>query len=198
IDPINREHLQNEFLKIQEKVKKTIVFVTHDIDEAIKMGDKICLLQDGKLIQFASPEEMLTHPKNEFVSDFVGGDRTIKRLNLFSLNKVMRTDPPVARETVTLNEARELLSSYGTDSLVVVDENNRLTGMAGKKALDKRAETLSEVAGPTNAFLESTASLKDGLSEIFTHDVGFLVVVDGSRKVVGWLTTDDIKKALQA
>ncbi|HKK90956.1 MAG TPA: ABC transporter ATP-binding protein, partial [Desulfobacteraceae bacterium] len=80
IDPINREHLQNEFLKIQEKVKKTIVFVTHDIDEAIKMGDKICLLQDGKLIQFASPEEMLTHPKNEFVSDFVGGDRTIKRL----------------------------------------------------------------------------------------------------------------------
>ncbi|MFO7749609.1 MAG: betaine/proline/choline family ABC transporter ATP-binding protein [Desulfobacteraceae bacterium] len=198
IDPINREHLQNEFLKIQEKVKKTIVFVTHDIDEAIKMGDKICLLQDGKLIQFASPEEMLTHPKNEFVSDFVGGDRTIKRLNLFSLSKVMRTDPPVARETATLNEARELLSGYGTDHLVVVDENNRLTGMAGKKDLEKSAETLSEVVTATDSFLESTASLKDGLSEIFTHEAGFLVVVDGSRKVVGWLTTDDIKRALQA
>ena len=153
IDPINREHLQNEFLKIQEKVKKTIVFVTHDIDEAIKMGDKICLLQDGKLIQFASPEEMLTHPKNEFVSDFVGGDRTIKRLNLFSLNKVMRTDPPVAKETATLNEARKLLSGYGTDYLVVVDENNRLTGMAGMKELEKIAETLSEVVTPTDSFL---------------------------------------------
>ena len=82
IDPINREHLQNEFLRIQEKVRKTIVFVTHDIDEAIKMGDKICLLKAGKLVQFADPETLLTQPANDFVRDFVGGDRTLKRLNL--------------------------------------------------------------------------------------------------------------------
>ena len=82
IDPINREVLQDEFLRIQSKIKKTIVFVTHDIHEAIKMGDKIALLDAGRLVQFATPEKLLTAPKNQFVKDFVGADRALKRLDL--------------------------------------------------------------------------------------------------------------------
>ncbi|MCK4449437.1 MAG: ATP-binding cassette domain-containing protein, partial [Anaerolineae bacterium] len=83
VDPINRNLLQNEFLRLQQEIKKTILFVTHDIDEAIKMGDKICILNvGGHLEQFDSPANILAHPANEFVEDFVGADRALKRLNL--------------------------------------------------------------------------------------------------------------------
>jgi osmoprotectant transport system ATP-binding protein len=89
IDPINRERLQNEFLRLQERVRKTIVFVTHDIDEAIKMGDRIAILQrGGKLQQYGAPEELLMHPANDFVRDFVGADRALKRLALMRVRDV--------------------------------------------------------------------------------------------------------------
>ena len=84
IDPINRTRVQDEFLKIQRQLKKTVVFVTHDIDEAIKMGDRIALLRDGRLVQHAPPAEMLAHPANGFVEDFVGADRALKRLSLIT------------------------------------------------------------------------------------------------------------------
>src|ERR687893_2277316 len=89
IDPINRERLQNEFLRLQEKVRRTIVFVTHDIDEAIKMGDRIAILQrGGKLQQYATPAELLMAPANDFVRDFVGADRALKRLALMRVRDV--------------------------------------------------------------------------------------------------------------
>lgn len=197
IDPINREHLQNEFLKVQEKVKKTIVFVTHDIDEAIKMGDKICLLRDGKLVQFASPEEILTHPKNEFVADFVGGDRTLKRLNLFTIKRAMRTDPPAIRDNKTIETAMDMFSRIDGDYLIAVDSDGILKGMLKRHGIPDTAATVAEALSPTNAWLMSHASLKDGLSEIFTHEYGFLIVVDDSRKVLGWLHTEDIKNTLK-
>ncbi len=84
IDPINRTRVQDEFLKIQRQLRKTVVFVTHDIDEAIKMGDRIALLRDGRLVQHAPPAEMLAHPANGFVEDFVGADRALKRLSLIT------------------------------------------------------------------------------------------------------------------
>ncbi len=84
IDPINRTRVQDEFLKIQRQLRKTVVFVTHDIDEAIKMGDRIALLRDGRLVQHAPPTEMLARPANGFVEDFVGADRALKRLSLIT------------------------------------------------------------------------------------------------------------------
>jgi osmoprotectant transport system ATP-binding protein len=84
IDPINRTRVQDEFLKIQRHLRKTVVFVTHDIDEAIKMGDRIALLRDGHLVQHATPAELLAHPANSFVEDFVGADRALKRLSLIT------------------------------------------------------------------------------------------------------------------
>ncbi len=198
IDPINREHLQNEFLKIQEKVKKTIVFVTHDIDEAIKMGNKICLLKDGHLVQFASPEEMLVNPKNSFVSDFVGGDRTLKRLNLFTVKKAMQKNPPMILESeiveTALNRSREL----GQDFLIATDKQGKFAGIFNCKDTSISPNVqVKKAMEPAKAWLPSHSSLKDGLSEIFTHDYGFLVVVDDDKKVLGWLRTDDIKKTLK-
>ncbi len=197
IDPINREHLQNEFLKVQEKIKKTIIFVTHDINEAIKMGDKICLLKDGHLVQFASPEEILTHPKNDFVADFVGGDRTLKRLNLFTIKRAMRTNPPTIHQDETIETAQNMLAKKNLQYLIVVNGEGTLTGIIDKHDITSKATWIKEIVSPTKAWLMDHASLKDGLSEIFTHDYGFLVVVDDTQKVLGWLHTEDIKETLK-
>src|SRR5690606_26256941 len=78
LDPVIREHIQNEFLRIQQDVKKTILFVSHDIDEAIKLGDKIAVFNTGELMQYGTPDEILSNPKNDFVRDFIGGDRALK------------------------------------------------------------------------------------------------------------------------
>jgi osmoprotectant transport system ATP-binding protein len=197
IDPINREHLQNEFLRIQEKVKKTIVFVTHDIDEAIKMGDKICLLKAGKLVQFAAPETLLTHPANDFVRDFVGGDRTLKRLNLLKIKSAMQTDPPVIMQDEAPAKATAMMSEQNVNQLIVVDNEHRLIGYVDAEMLTKKSDTVGKIAHKTGAFLPMNSSLKDGLSEIFTHDIGFIIVVDDDRKVRGTLNENDIKVILR-
>jgi len=197
IDPINREHLQDEFLKIQEKVKKTIVFVTHDIDEAIKMGDKICLLKAGKLVQFASPEELLTEPVNEFVKDFVGGDRTLKRLNLLTVKAAMKLNPPVIMKDDSLEKAKSMLNELDVDHLIVVDREGRLMGYVDRKSLGKKADKVGDVTRSTDAFLPASSSLKDGLSEIFTHELGYLIVIDEDKKVLGILREEGIKDILR-
>ncbi len=97
IDPINRERLQNEFLRLQAEIRKTILFVTHDIDEAIKMGDRIAVLREGgHLAQFATPAELLMDPADEFVEDFVGADRALKRLALMRVSEVDLWEAPLA------------------------------------------------------------------------------------------------------
>src|SRR3954471_1040115 len=91
IDPINRDRLQNEFLRLQQEIRKTVVFVTHDIGEAIKMGDKIAIMREGgHLVQYATPAKILTHPANAFVEDFVGADRALKRLSLLTVSDIPR------------------------------------------------------------------------------------------------------------
>ncbi len=94
IDPINREVIQDEFLKMQARLKKTVMFVSHDIDEAVKMGDRIAIFRDGRLVQYDRPDNILAHPANSFVADFVGHDRTLKRLRLIRVADAMMPDPP--------------------------------------------------------------------------------------------------------
>jgi len=161
------------------------------------MGDKICLLKDGRLVQFASPEEVLTHPKNDFVADFVGGDRTLKRLNLFSIKRAMKDNPPVIHQDETIETAHNMLSKTDTRYLIAVDGEGTFTGMIDKHDIPGKATRVKDAVAPTNAWLTAQSSLKDGLSEIFTHDYGFLVVVDDTKKVLGWLHTEDIKETLK-
>lgn len=161
------------------------------------MGDKICLLKDGKLVQFAAPEEILTRPKNDFVADFVGGDRTLKRLNLFTIKRAMRTNPPLIHEDETIETAHGLFEKYDSSCLICVNGDGVLTGLLDKTKLSSTAKKIKESLSPTNAWLTAQSSLKDGLSEIFTHDLGFLIVVDDFKKVLGWLHTEDIKTTLK-
>jgi osmoprotectant transport system ATP-binding protein len=135
LDPITRTRLQKELLRIQDEVRKTIIFVTHDIDEAILIGNRIAILREGGvLVQYDTPEELLAHPADEFVARFVGQDRGLKRLSLKRLadvelgpvNGVVR---PVANESTTLRDALSLMLSEGSEELLVVGPNQEPRGV---------------------------------------------------------------------
>ncbi|HEX3911341.1 MAG TPA: ABC transporter ATP-binding protein [Solirubrobacteraceae bacterium] len=137
IDPINRTRLQDEFLALQEKVRKTIVFVTHDIDEAIKMGDRIAILREGgKLAQYDTPREILTHPADEFVAQFVGADRGIKRLSLTTLAEMKLLEPNGlqpgglrAPGQTSVRDALSMIISANGEPLAVVDGEDQIQGL---------------------------------------------------------------------
>jgi osmoprotectant transport system ATP-binding protein len=137
IDPINRARLQDEFLGLQAQVRKTVVFVTHDIDEAIKMGDKIAILrQGGRLAQYDSPAEILTNPADEFVAEFVGADRALKRLGLSTLAEVKLQAPNGAQPdwprlplSTTVRDALSQLLAEGSHPVTVVDEDGKVAGV---------------------------------------------------------------------
>jgi osmoprotectant transport system ATP-binding protein len=147
IDPINRERLQNEFLRLQAEIRKTIVFVTHDIDEAIKMGDKIAILQvGGRLAQYASPSELLLHPANAFVEDFVGADRALKRLALMRVKDLPRDalgsadgGPEIPAE-LSLRDALSDLLQHGALHGKVVDEQGNALGSLTVETLARLAK----------------------------------------------------------
>ena len=135
LDPITRTRLQKELLRIQDEVRKTIIFVTHDIDEAIFIGDKIAILREGGvLVQYAAADEILAHPADEFVARFVGQDRGLKRLSLKRLTDV-ELEPvngavrPVADESTTLRDALSLMLSEGSEELLVVGPNHEPRGV---------------------------------------------------------------------
>ena len=134
IDPITRSRLQDEFLGIQQRLKKTVVFVTHDLDEAIKMGDRIALLRDGKVVQYDTPEVILASPANKFVEEFVGQDRALKRLSLHTVGERMRTAETVPNEApqldteMSLRDALSVLLSAKSDVAQVRDKGGALVG----------------------------------------------------------------------
>jgi osmoprotectant transport system ATP-binding protein len=145
IDPINRAHLQDEFLRLQERVRKTVVFVTHDIDEAIKMGDRIAILRSGgRLAQYDTPAEILTNPADDFVAEFVGADRALKRLGLSTLRDIELLAPNGSRPSerriqvdATVRDALSALLGAGGQSLTVVDGDGEVVGLATLELLGK-------------------------------------------------------------
>jgi osmoprotectant transport system ATP-binding protein len=137
IDPVTRERLQNDFLRLHREVRKTVIFVTHDIDEAIKMGNHICLLrQGGKLAQYGTPEEILAAPADDFVADFVGADRGLKRLSLRRLDEVEllpvpaddSATTPACSCTTTLRDALSIMLTEGAPGVVVLGQDGGRTG----------------------------------------------------------------------
>ncbi len=145
LDPITRARLQKELVRIQDEVRKTIIFVTHDIDEAILLGDRIAILREGGvLVQYDTPEAILAHPADDFVARFVGADRGLKRLSLTTLGEVQLDPPngvvaPSASPDTTLRDALSLMLSEGSRSLVVIDDGRP----AGVLTLDRLSELLT-------------------------------------------------------
>ena len=155
IDPITRERLQNDFLRLHREVRKTVIFVTHDIDEAITMGDRICLLrQGGKLAQYDTPENILASPADDFVADFVGADRGLKRLGLRRLSEIELSSAPAtdghrrpeADPEVTLRDALSLMLTEGASELAVRDGEGGVRGYLTLEAVSRMLGSAERVA----------------------------------------------------
>jgi osmoprotectant transport system ATP-binding protein len=196
IDPINRARLQNEFLRLQAEIRKTVMFVTHDVDEAIKMGDRIAVMRKGgELAQFATPTELLMEPADDFVEDFVGADRALKRLALIRIADLALWTAPVAQAGEPSARVMADLISAEVPHAVLVDGENRPLGWLSEKDLE--AERVPAVpdseAIPT---LEGVMTLRDGLATLLASGSQYGVVLDRHGRLDGVLSVEIISDFL--
>jgi osmoprotectant transport system ATP-binding protein len=196
IDPITRERLQTEFLRLQAEVRKTVVFVTHDIEEAVRMGDRIAVFAEGgKLEQYDTPAEVLGAPATPFVASFVGADRGLKRLSVTHIDAADLERPPLVTTTDDLATARQALASSAGSWAVVVDDTGALRGWVGELDLIGHGQ-VADRAHRMDAWVPAGASLKQAFSEMLQHDAGWVAVLDGER-YLGVLTPDLLHAALR-
>jgi osmoprotectant transport system ATP-binding protein len=198
VDPIVRDRLQNEFLRLQETIAKTILFVTHDIDEAIKMGDLVAVFQTGGILaQFGPPLEILAAPASEFVARFVGQDRGLKRLSLLRVSDVPLATPTTARVGEPAADARSRVASVPHRYLLVVDEANRPLGWAAEDDLAGDGTVSAEMANPVSPLLNKRTTLKDALSMMLDAEVQTGIVVDRHQAVQGLVTIEAVARKMR-
>jgi osmoprotectant transport system ATP-binding protein len=196
IDPINRERLQNEFLRLQHEIRKTVVFVTHDIDEAIKMGDRIAVLQQGgRLAQYASPAELLTSPAGPFVESFVGADRALKRLALQRVREIDLWRAPLVRAGEPVAEARAKVAESDLPYPLLIDDEGRPLGWLSERALAGDHVT-AELGSGAEPVVELDDVLRDALADLLQHETQYGPVVDARGRVAGVLSVEVIGQAL--
>ncbi len=198
VDPLNREVLQNEFIRVQRELHKTVVFVTHDLNEAILLADRIVLMRSGKIVQEDTPENILEHPSNTFVRDFVGTDRALKRLSRLRVENYMadaRTvtlvdGKPKAHERKKVVQARD---GYAW----VVNTSGRLVGWTKVSEVHEDV-SIADIMTPVEASdlaVGVDTSLRQALAHLLTEDVGRLPVVDGDGRVIGEIGIAEIVSA---
>ena len=193
VDPIVRDRLQNEFLRLQEQLAKTILFVTHDIDEAIKMGDLVAVFETGGVLaQFGPPLDILAAPASEFVARFVGQDRGLKRLSLLRVADVPLAAPVTARIGEPVAAARARVREVPLRYLLVVDDANRPQGWAAADDLSGDGMVTAEMANPVSPLVNRRTTLKDALSLMLDAAVQTGVVVDRNQAVQGLLTIEAV------
>jgi osmoprotectant transport system ATP-binding protein len=197
IDPINRERLQNEFLRLQREIRKTVVFVTHDIDEAIKIGDRIAVLQNGgKLAQYASPAELLMYPSGSFVEDFVGADRALKRLALQRVRDVDLWRAPLVRVGEPVAEVRAKLADAEVPIPLLLDDAGRPLGWLSERGLaGERVE--HELRSNPQPVLDVDDILRDALADLLSEEAQYGPVVDSRGAVTGVLSIEILSHALR-
>ncbi|MFI5226114.1 MAG: ATP-binding cassette domain-containing protein [Candidatus Limnocylindrales bacterium] len=199
VDPIVRERLQNEFLRLQEDIAKTIVFVTHDIDEAIKMGDLVAVMQTGgRLEQFAPPAEILARPASDFVARFVGVDRGLKRLSLSRVREVELRPAVVGRIGEPARDARRRALADPFPYLLLVDTDERPLGWLRDVEIPGDGMLTEEMAIPMSPLISPETTLKDALSMMLDADVNAGIVVDRTGRVLGLLLTDMVAAFLRS
>ena len=198
LDPINRERLQNEFLRLQGQIGKTIVFVTHDIDEAIKMGDRIAILREGSTIaQYDTPETVLAAPADDFVKEFIGSGASLKGLGLARVSEVSLADWPTSVISEGREAARRELDSSDHGWVLLLDEHRRPVRWAEARALQGEG-SLDRVGLEVRAKVEPTATLVGALESMLGSRVGVVVIVDGSGAFVGTVDMRVIMSAVES
>ncbi|MFC7370063.1 ABC transporter ATP-binding protein [Fictibacillus iocasae] len=199
LDPISREQLQDELVKLQESIKKTIVFVTHDMDEAIKIADRIAIMQGGEIVQLDTPERILRHPANEFVKGFIGENRLNANDAVLDATDLMRRNPVTAKPTRGLAEALKMMKRYGVDSLLVTDQQSRLLGVTTLERLERHYfeedKTIADLM-ETDIITVSSDTAYTDVAEIFaTKKVNAIPVLE-NEKLVGLITRATMMRGL--
>ncbi|MER5891683.1 betaine/proline/choline family ABC transporter ATP-binding protein [Streptomyces sp. NPDC001876] len=201
VDPVVRERLQNEFLKLQAQVRKTVLFVTHDIEEAVRLGDRIAVYGQGRIEQFDSPATVLGAPATPYVADFVGADRGLKRLSVTPIEESDLDQPPVVHLDDPLAKATARLRAEGARWAVVLDGEDNLHGWipAGDVAPADAAGTVREHARRMEAWLPLGAPLKQAFATMLQHDAGWIAVIDkeSTGRFLGVLTPARLHEALR-
>jgi osmoprotectant transport system ATP-binding protein len=203
IDPITRDRLQNEFLRLQAELKKTIVFVTHDIDEAIKMGDRIAILREQSVIaQLDTPERILANPADDFVDDFLGSGSTLKGLSLVKVHEVDIPDGyPTVQANVGREEALRLIRSADDPFLLVLDDQGRPSRWVAEPDIDRSDRSLADAGKPVRITVDRESDVLEALEQMLHSAVGTACVVDGKGRYEGVLqieTLTDLIRDLQA
>jgi osmoprotectant transport system ATP-binding protein len=196
VDPINREQLQNEFLRLQAEVRKTILFVTHDIDEAIKMGDRIAILrQGGRLAQYATPAELLMAPADDFVEDFVGADRALKRLALMRVRDIDLWNAPLAHVGQATSEVRAKLAGAEVPYVLAIDAERRPLGWLSDDDLLREHVPARPDTSP-EPIVELDDVMRDALSDLLQAETRYAPVVDANGHLAGVLSVEIISEFL--
>ena len=196
VDPIVRARLQDQFLDIQRRLQKTIVFVTHDIDEAIKMADRIAIMNFGGVVeQFATPEEILREPANAFVEEFVGAERGLKRLALIKVSDIGVEEGPVIDPSASADEAREAMERFGLEWVAVVDDG-KLLGWVDDSVLMGHAKVNEVTPQRFSAYVTHDSSLREALDSIVTSRTNVAVVLGDGQEYLGILTVERISKEI--
>jgi osmoprotectant transport system ATP-binding protein len=198
VDPITRERLQNEFLRLQRQLSTTILFVTHDIDEAIKMGNRVAVFQPGgKLAQYDTSATVLEAPANDFVARFVGADRGLKRLSLSRVRDVKFGHPPTVREGDDAGAVAEVIAQARAQYVLLLDADDHPLGWLSRHDAERPGPVGAERATSPDPLLEQDSTLRDALSAMLGSAVQEGVVVDEQGRLLGTLTVDAISSVLR-
>lgn len=198
LDPVTRNSLQDELFSMQKELNKTIVFVTHDMDEAIKIADKICLLNDGHIIQYDTPDQILKNPASEYVEEFIGKRRVWNNPEVLKAKDIMISDPAKVSPRRNVFQAIEIMKENKVDSLLVTDKQQSLIGLVTLKSiqLQSRATTVGEIMEKNILSVTEDENLITVLQIMNENKIGYLPVVSEKNKLTGLITRSSILSVL--
>lgn len=196
LDPITRNSLQEEIFKLQDELKKTIVFVTHDMDEALKLGDRICIMKDGDIVQFDTPENILRNPSKGFVEEFIGKNRLWDNPEYIKAEDIMIRNPVVSSQHRTLFQGIKIMSDNKVDSLLIVDNYDKLLGIVTSKDVRKHINSsgikLSSIMSTDLVYANNEDSISNVLKIMNENNVGFIPIVDKANTLKGLVTKSSL------
>lgn len=198
LDPITRNSLQEELFNMQQDLQKTIIFVTHDMDEAYKIADKICIINKGKIVQYDTPENLLKNPASEFVADFIGKKRVWNNPEVIKAEDIMIQNPVKVSPRRNVLQAIEIMAENKVDSLMVTNKEEELIGLITLKRiqLEDRNRSIEEIMERNVLTVAKNDSLVTVLEVMNRKKVGYMPVVDTSGKLAGLITRSSILAAL--
>ncbi|MDK2564949.1 betaine/proline/choline family ABC transporter ATP-binding protein [Romboutsia sedimentorum] len=199
LDPITRTSLQEQLFTLQDELKKTIIFVTHDMDEALKIADKICIMDSGKVAQYDTPENILRNPVNEFVKNFIGLDRVWNNPEYIKAKDIMIKDPVSVKPSRTIIQGIEIMRTSKVDSLLVTDKNHKLEGIVTVKDMKSnisKSQSLGSIMSSEVLVVKEDDNLVNILSIMNERSVGYIPVVTDEYKLAGLITRSSLLSVL--